>query len=1478
MYTITFTGAWTTMVTSGGLPSGAHFSRLIGGVHNDEVTFLESGEEASAGVESMAEVGGYTTLKSEITAAGDDHLRILEGTSDTVGPMATVTFSDVTLSTDHPRVTVVTMIAPSPDWFVGVSGLSMLDSSGGWKASVSVDLYPWDAGTEEGTEFSLSNTATSPKGDITSLQGVGKFNSNKIATLTFTRTSVLTAAPTITAAHPGDEALTVVWTAPSGVTGITAYDLRWILTSADETVESNWSVVEDAWTGGPLHYVLAGLTDGAGYDVRMRAVTDTDGAWSATVAGTPTEPADTFAAALTLPLDIPLGGDIDLADDIDVFKFTLTEATGVMLFTVGDLDTQGILWDDGGNLVDLNDNGFREGDPLNFVLGNTLDAGIHYLSITNSYYSTATGPYQVLVTAISDTTGSTDADEVEVGIAGSGLIDPGGDEDYFQFTLGAETDILLRAGAPIYDTVGELLDNNGNSLAANDDGYLPGQLFQFLIRRKLAAGTYYVKVRAYSADDTGPYFFHVDTVTEPGSTTGTAQALGFHEIGAGRIDPSTDEDYFEIELSEATHVFARAVGDAVDIDGALLDDMGVAVEANLFEQDFPEGSMGFTLSGLLDAGAHYIKVTRSGGDSTGGYAIQMVEDVAMNQVVAGCSALTAPFSDPLSGCQWNLKNTGQRGGTSGQDIRVEEVWTGGNMGAGMTVAVVDVGLHEGHPDLTDNVDIARRHDYSGYGLLHPFDSHGTAVAGIIAARDNALGGRGVAPRATIYGYNLLTSSESDVDANEVDAMTRNLDTTGVSNNSWGAIDGPGLDPASAGWDMAIDTGVTSGYGNKGTVYLWAAGNGAPGDDSNFDGYANYYGVVAVCAVDNQGRRSWYSEEGANLWVCAPSDGGSAGIFSTDNYGTYVDDFGGTSAATPTVAGVVALVRAANTALTWRDVKLILASSARRNDAGNTGWRTGLSKYSGTGGYNFNHEYGFGVVDAKAAVDLAAGWDNLPPFIETEPVGAAPNLSVQDASVLNDPGGTVTSTVSVGTEVEFIEFVEVKADFDAPAFRDLEVELVSPTDTVSTLAVPLNEVDANGNTFGIDPDFRFGSARHLGENPAGTWTLRVTDHVPGNRATLKSWSLKFYGHRSTPGAPDVPVATPGQRALTVRWTAPLTVGASEVTTYDVRYILASALDRADGFWTEERDVWSAGTLTRTVTGLLDGTSYDVEVRGVNAKGRGVWSQSATATTLPIQDNDGGTSPGGGGGPSGGGGGGGPPPSDDADDGDDGDDEDDEDDGGGPPVPSGPPEADISLTAECAEGLCRVRTGVPVTFEDTSSGRVLSRRWDFGDGTGSRNRRIDHAWLAPGFYEVTLSVSDGVTESTASQVFLVEAAAPLGSCVADAETLCLQDSRYAVAVEWRKADGEGGAGSVVHEGTNDSGLFTFFNLENWEVLIKVLDGCGVNGHVWVYGASTTDLGYSIRVTDTVTGVVKEYRNDPGLPAPAITDATAFQACAR
>ena len=189
-----------------------------------------------------------------------------------------------------------------------------------------------------------------------------------------------------------------------------------------------------------------------------------------------------------------------------------------------------------------------------------------------------------------------------------------------------------------------------------------------------------------------------------------------------------------------------------------------------------------------------------------------------------------------------------------------------------------------------------------------------------------------------------------------------------------------------------------------------------------------------------------------------------------------------------------------------------------------------------------------------------------------------------------------------------------------------------------------------------------------------------------------------------------------------------------------------------------------------------------------------------------------------------------------------------------------------------------TGVEVTFRDLSTGSVAAWRWDFGDGVASSRREPTHSWSSPGFYRVELVVSGLGMKSASSRDILVRASDPAGTCEPDGKTLCLQDSRYQVVVDWWTGDGNSVAGSVVHAGTNDSGLFTFFDRENWEILIKVLDGCALNGHVWVFGASTTDLGYAIRVTDTVTGLVKEYRNEPGLRAPAITDGKAFHACAR
>ena len=208
-----------------------------------------------------------------------------------------------------------------------------------------------------------------------------------------------------------------------------------------------------------------------------------------------------------------------------------------------------------------------------------------------------------------------------------------------------------------------------------------------------------------------------------------------------------------------------------------------------------------------------------------------------------------------------------------------------------------------------------------------------------------------------------------------------------------------------------------------------------------------------------------------------------------------------------------------------------------------------------------------------------------------------------------------------------------------------------------------------------------------------------------------------------------------------------------------------------------------------------------------------------------------------------------------------------------TPVGPPEASFQLDIPCDEDLCRTLTGAPVSFVDTSTGNVTEWRWSFGDGVGSDQRSPTHAWSSPGFYDVTLTVSDGSSSDSATRTLLVEAAAPAGSCRFDEETICLQDSRFEVKANWWSADGESGPGRAVHAGTNESGLFRFFDPLNWEILIKVLDGCGINGRVWVLGAATTDLGYRILVTDTVSGESRSYVNEPGQPAPAIVDTEAF-----
>ncbi len=475
--------------------------------------------------------------------------------------------------------------------------------------------------------------------------------------------------------------------------------------------------------------------------------------------------------------------------------------------------------------------------------------------------------------------------------------------------------------------------------------------------------------------------------------------------------------------------------------------------------------------------------------------------------------------------------------------------------------MVDDGMQTGHEDLADNVNTSLNHDYSGNNDVYdPSKTRGTRVSGVIAgAGDNSLGVRGTAPQAGIYSYNLAGNLNN---ANAKDAMIRNRDTTAVSINNWGPNDLPLLRETSSEWEEGVGTGISEGFGGKGVFYVWAAGDGSR-DQANFDEYSNYYAVTTVCSVDGEGSNSSFSEEGVNLWVCAPGER----ITTTDNNDRYVFDARGTAYSAAQVSGVAALMREVNGNLSWRDLKLILAASARKNDASDTGWETGAHKYgSDSESYNYNPKYGFGVVDAEAAAGLAESWTNVPMMRTQTASSGTIDMAIPDHN--NGVDGEATAILTVpDTSLSFTEFIEIELNFSHTYFPDLNIQITSPDGTVSQLsnryiADALSYVVSNTLTRSdfayTNKTHRFGSARHLGEGPAGEWTLRISDTANGDSGTLHSWSIKAYGHSTAPSfdgetiddqeyftgtavTETLPAATGGDGTLTYSLTPALPTG-------------------------------------------------------------------------------------------------------------------------------------------------------------------------------------------------------------------------------------------------------------------------------------------------------------------------------------------------
>ena len=160
-------------------------------------------------------------------------------------------------------------------------------------------------------------------------------------------------APTISSVRADDRALLISWNAPSGITSrVKAYDVRYIATSSDETVDSNWTVEEDVWEDGDgsLTYAITGLTNGTGYDVQVRAIDEKDvsDAWSS---ATPADHGDARASATNVSAATRVWGVIDPSDDEDYFSFSVSSTADYWIYTLGDLDTIGELLDSNGEFI-----------------------------------------------------------------------------------------------------------------------------------------------------------------------------------------------------------------------------------------------------------------------------------------------------------------------------------------------------------------------------------------------------------------------------------------------------------------------------------------------------------------------------------------------------------------------------------------------------------------------------------------------------------------------------------------------------------------------------------------------------------------------------------------------------------------------------------------------------------------------------------------------------------------------------------------------------------------------------------------------------------------------------------------------------------------------------------------------------------------------------------------------------------------------
>ncbi|XP_061573887.1 neuroendocrine convertase 1-like [Cololabis saira] len=503
------------------------------------------------------------------------------------------------------------------------------------------------------------------------------------------------------------------------------------------------------------------------------------------------------------------------------------------------------------------------------------------------------------------------------------------------------------------------------------------------------------------------------------------------------------------------------------------------------------------------------------------------------------------FNDPLWPLQWELFAQGEYN-SSRFDLNVMPVWKNNITGNGVVVSIVDDGVDHTNKDLKKNFEALASYDLlATYGASHDpmpvkdeANSHGTRCAGEVSMEaNNSYCGVGIAFNARIGGIRLLYGPVTDV--MEAAALSYNIHFIDIYVCSWGPRDdGAEMDGPHVLTDQALQLGTSKGRNGKGSIFMWAAGNGGMYDDHcGADGYVNSVHTIAIGAVTRTGKPTYFSESCPGVIAVTLVGAGVEGflpLVTVSNMGEgCVTYFPGTSSAAPIAAGILALALEVNPELTWRDVQHLIAKTAKIPDPEEPGWSINAA------GYHVHHRYGFGLLDAGRIVQQAALFHSVAPQ----------RKCTQEANLRQErifpPGGGVSINIQSDgcrgspNEISTLEHVQVIVSVNAVCRGDLSVSLRSPGGTLSLLLDPRPN---DSSKAGLQ-NWTLMTLHSWGEPPRGRWTLQVTDHKGSVRkcarsseeeavGALLSAALILYGtyhpHKPVRESPSVSIVSMGSQ--------------------------------------------------------------------------------------------------------------------------------------------------------------------------------------------------------------------------------------------------------------------------------------------------------------------------------------------------------------